>query len=806
MSKLPKIASLFMLMLFSLSMIQQLAAPVAAVEPQQPSNPGTWSQDFGLYGKFLADGSLNGSIPLLPMEWNGRLYAILNGHQGSNSGIGYWNGQQWIKLDGLSGFVEGLTVHQERLYVVGRLTLAGKTINVAYWDGTLWTAMPTQLIQHSPLFVASYANQLYVGGENVGIDGQTYGTLARWDGEQWHAAAEGIDGIVCTILVRPDGLYLGGSFMFNGQKTALLYWNGSQWQTVGGGLHGYVFDLEWADSQLYISGQFTSTLEPTLKNIAAWNGTSWNSFGNGVGGSVHNVALFDNDLYILTKSTTLGGNAYEFQRWNGTQWTKLANLSRMSSELIFWFLPPSATLVTYDNQLHLFGMLAYRSAASEPINQGNSALRWNGTQWESMYPNGISNFGDLSMTTDGDDLFVAGGEFSWGYGEASLARFGSNQRWQPIVETAFIRDSVQLLESFQQSFFVVSNNTLYQNGTTTWNQVGAERVVQALAKANSRLYVGGDFAQFNGVTAHNLVTWDGSQWQAFNAPASFDKVVIIETYGNKIYISDGFKLARWDDTQWTMLASNVVNIGEIEPTADGVYIAGTFSSVAGVLAPQIAYWNGSTWSGLNGTISGSILDLEMGADGLYVAGNFRGLTNGIVSGGILRWDGAMWHGVGGGVQKQHYVFGTNNGIVQRLAATPTHMYLNGNFDMVGNEYESFRFAAWAYGNEPLIRAKNDYAISYRPQAVTVNVLANDWSDQPSQLQLVSVTPPSHGTATISGTQIVYRPYPQFTGLDTLTYTVRDPIHALTTTAQVRLHVWNNPSVVLHDVYLPAVIR
>jgi hypothetical protein len=392
-----------------------------------------------------------------------------------------------------------------------------------------------------------------------------------------------------------------------------------------------------------------------------------------------------------------------------------------------------------------------------------------------------------AIATADENLLVASSNFYWGQGVASLAQFGSNQRWQKLVDRRFTSEPVQALEAFQQSHFAVSYYTLYEAASTTWNQIGAFRVVRAIAQSNNLLYVAGDFEQFNGVTAHNLVTWDGTQWQALNAPASFDQVVLVEAHGNDVYISDGFQLARWDGTQWTTLATNVVNIGSIEATATGVYIAGTFSSVGGVAAPKIAYWNGTAWSGLSGTISGSILDLEMGADGLYVAGGFRGIINGVVSPGILRWDGTAWHGVGGGVQSH----GNSSGIVQRLSATPTRMFMYGDFNWVGNQYESFTFAVWEYGDEPLIKAKNDYAITYRPQAVTINVLANDWSYQPAQLQLVNLTAPSHGTAVINGNSVVYTPEAQFEGLETLTYTLRDPINAVTTTAQIQIHVWNH---------------
>ncbi|MCA0351327.1 MAG: cadherin-like domain-containing protein [Chloroflexi bacterium] len=795
-----KFISIVTLLLIMMGGVSNPTDPVAAVESQTPTSPGTWSQDFGLYFK-TAD---NSYTPLRPIEWNGTLYAILHGHDNFESGVGYWNGQQWLKIDGLGGFVDSLTVHQNRLYVAGRITIAGKNLNLASWDGNLWTAMPTQFTLNSPLNLISYANQLYVGGYQLIIDGQAYGSLARWDGEQWHAAAAGIDGIVFSLLVRPDGLYLGGSFVFNNQKTGVLYWNGTQWQTVGGGVYGHVFDLKWANSQLYISGQFTSTLVPTMKNVAAWNGTSWHTFGTGLAGSIHNLTIMDGELYVLNRPTGVG---YEYLHWDGDEWTLLTNLASMNYPYRNnWLLPPHAMFVQYQQELLLIGEIGYSSDSSQPVHHGDSTLRWNGTHWDSMSPNGIFAPQSAAIATDDENLLVAARTFYWGNGTASLAQFGSNQQWQTIVERQYTLEPPQALEAFQQSHFIVANNTLYQAASTTWNQIGVIHVVDAIAQSNNKLYVAGDFEQFNGVTAHNLVTWDGTQWQALNTPASFDQVVLIEAHGNDVYISDGFQLARWDGTQWTTLATNVVNIGSIEATANGVYIAGTFSSVGGVTAPKIAYWNGTVWAGLSGTISGSINDLEMGADGLYVAGNFFGLNNGIVSPGILRWDGAAWHGVGGGVQTLKYPSGVGNGTVQRLAATPTRMFMYGDFNWVGNQYESYNFAVWEYGNEPLIKAKPDYAITYRPQAVTVNVLANDWSYQPSQLQLVNLTAPSHGTAVISGNSVVYTPYPQFAGIDTLTYTVRDPINAVTTTAQLRLHVWNTPNVVLSELYLPAVTR
>lgn len=59
---------------------------------------------------------------------------------------------------------------------------------------------------------------------------------------------------------------------------------------------------------------------------------------------------------------------------------------------------------------------------------------------------------------------------------------------------------------------------------------------------------------------------------------------------------------------------------------------------------------------------------------------------------------------------------------------------------------------------------------------TIDVLANDTDDNNATLTIVSVTQPSHGTATIenNGTALLYVPEANFNGNDLLSYTIQDP--------------------------------
>lgn len=771
-----------------------LILPVAAQQPQipptidQPQTAGTWSDEFASYDR----SDLN-DYPRRPMEWNNTLYSGMHNH-----GVAAWNGRQWLQIGNLEGRAIAITWHQNKLYAYGKLTLAGTPVSLAYWDGVTWTAMPNQISYHTSVTLASYNNQLYLAsGHAFTIDGQEMANLARWDGAQWHAADAGLQGMITTMLVRPEGLYVGGSFALNAnQWHGLLCWDGNQWQMVGSPLSGLVLDLEWANDQLYVGGLFTSTLDPAINNIAAWNGSSWDSFGNGIGDGrrrdVHSIAFLDDELYVMSRVDTALGY-HQLQRWNGTTWVILANTTGANGG-IDWLWYPDVVLLNYQEQLFAFGLISFvhDHDNSDQYSIGLMSLAWNGTHWESMTPNGLivrnSNRPQKLLATSDEIVYTAANNLNWGNGQAALAQFAAGQTWQALLPPYRLTNSIVYeAEAYRATLFLNIDNALFKliSGTI---ELQSTSQVHSMAQANNLLYVAGNFEQFNGVTAHNLVTWNGSQWQALNAPASFERVTIVEAYGSQIYISDGAQVARWDGAQWQSLVTEVNSITQIEPTASGVYVAGTFSTINGVAAQKIAYWNGSAWSALTGVINGPINDLELGTDGLYVAGSFSGITNGVVSPGILRWNG-VWNSVGGGVQ---YRYTPQLPIsVTSLASTPTRMYAIGTFDTVGNRYESSLIAAWQYGTPALINAAPDYATTYRPQPVNIAVLANDWTIDNEIVEFVAVTSASHGTATISGTQILYTPNNDFQGTESLSYTLRNPVRGITTTGSLTIDVLNH---------------
>lgn len=89
-------------------------------------------------------------------------------------------------------------------------------------------------------------------------------------------------------------------------------------------------------------------------------------------------------------------------------------------------------------------------------------------------------------------------------------------------------------------------------------------------------------------------------------------------------------------------------------------------------------------------------------------------------------------------------------------------------------------------------ARDDSASTRPAQAVSVDVLANDSDPDGDALQLLSLTPPLHGTATVSSSLVTYVPSPGYVGSDRFDYTIDDG-HGGTAGATVTITVTPLPN-------------
>jgi hypothetical protein len=129
----------------------------------------------------------------------------------------------------------------------------------------------------------------------------------------------------------------------------------------------------------------------------------------------------------------------------------------------------------------------------------------------------------------------------------------------------------------------------------------------------------------------------------------------------------------------------------------GLYAAGTFQSADGVLAMNIARWDGTAWSPLGqgiGNSSSAVWRLEVYDDGngpaLYAMGSFFEAGGQPVA-KLVRWKDSVWSEVGGGIQPANGIpyTSTRFGPPGEVPA----LWIGGNFG-AGGTTPSANVAAW----------------------------------------------------------------------------------------------------------------
>jgi hypothetical protein len=149
-------------------------------------------------------------------------------------------------------------------------------------------------------------------------------------------------------------------------------------------------------------------------------------------------------------------------------------------------------------------------------------------------------------------------------------------------------------------------------------------------------------------------------------------------------------IAKWNGATWTALGSGTSNsVYALAVFDDGagekLYAGGEFSSAGGVTAHYIARWDGTAWSALSSEPGGVVSALAAYAEGpgpsLYAGSGW------LSPGMILRWDGSTWSGVDGGLGSNSETLCADVSTLAVLTIPPDTapaLYVGGCFGTVGN--------------------------------------------------------------------------------------------------------------------------
>ncbi|MCG3119126.1 MAG: hypothetical protein ALAOOOJD_01457 [bacterium] len=271
-----------------------------------------------------------------------------------------WNGSTWTTLVYKNRFPHPSVIAANPKYPSEFLYLGGEftdfycpaiintvqVANNARWDGQRWFDMVSFGATGEVFAVAADNNglpsALYVGGNFTSIEGHPASNIARFDGTNWDALSNGVNGpvyAIASVSYNSPGVFVGGVFSLainpDGSPVRvsnIAFWDHTQrrWFPVGNGLNGPVYALEVFSYALYAGGAFTQELlnGPTLNRIARWDFSTqqWEPFGGGVDGGmmpeVRTLAVGRGGSVSSPRSwrsVYVGGNFTEATNRNGSK-------------------------------------------------------------------------------------------------------------------------------------------------------------------------------------------------------------------------------------------------------------------------------------------------------------------------------------------------------------------------------------------------------------------------------------------------------------------------------------------------------
>jgi hypothetical protein len=545
------------------------------------------------------------------------------------SHIAVWNGSAWSGIGDLAGgSAFALEVFDggtgPALYVSGAFKQAGgiPAASVARYDGTSWSALGSG-ISGNVLSLRSWNSpsgpRLVAGGEFSTAGGLSANLIAAFDGTNWSALGAGFGptfwGQIRCLTTLDVGagseLYAAGSFSEVGglPGSHLARWNGASWTEMGSAIARDEFapsltaieSVNWNGSPLLaISGLFESAGGVVGPNIASYDASGFHGLGvpnAGILGEVLCSLEFDDGsgpaLFVGGNFGIAGGsNANGIARFDGTSFHALGTGTALSVE----------ALAIYDDG---FGPKLYAGGNFESIGgitTPGRVARWNGSAWEAL-PGGTE-------PTGGFGIVWALAVFDDGGGPALYAgmRGLTNQyprlaRWRGGVWTQIflpLNGDVFALATYDLGagprlvlggrFNALAGSPM--NGVAAFDGtnvlpisfgfigVGGDRAfVEALhvhdGGSGAKLYAAGSIASADLAPAWGIARLDGGAWQAL------PDVGLAPSTGAGIGV--GLALQTFDDGRGT---------------GPALYVGGNFTAAGGVTAPNIARFDGQSWSGL----------------------------------------------------------------------------------------------------------------------------------------------------------------------------------------------------------------
>ena len=137
--------------------------------------------------------------------------------------------------------------------------------------------------------------------------------------------------------------------------------------------------------------------------------------------------------------------------------------------------------------------------------------------------------------------------------------------------------------------------------------------LQSIQRYGNMVIFAGSFAAIGGVSANNIAQWDGGGWLPMGDGLN-NNAGSMALYNGELYVAGSFTLAgttvvdgiaKWDGTNWTDVGGGLAGSSGSSGINDMIvfngllYVSGRFDMIGGQTADDFAYWDGSSWTGIN---------------------------------------------------------------------------------------------------------------------------------------------------------------------------------------------------------------
>lgn len=314
--------------------------------------------------------------------------------------------------------------------------------------------------------------------------------------------------------------------------------------------------------------------------------------------------------------------------------------------------------------------------------------------WQVPGGQGVGSGRVRAVATDLDNNVYVAGDFEGIGGQAGISRIAvwNGEMWRDVGQApngdvftlALGPDGgIYAGGAFSEIGGVAANRVAKWDGTA-WSPVGdglsgiagMEVVMQLRFNNAGALYAVGAFTTSGATEMHCIARWNGSAWTGVGGgvtqmpPAVISRVAFDSN--DNIYVAGLFtgigniaamNFAMFNGTEWSVpggigpiveitgMDLESVNLPtglEVDPNGR-VYLAGTFSALGNDLGPQIdqvgniATWDGTEWSTMQGGANAGITSLAYRDGSLFVAGVFSAVGTGVSAVRLALWRDGQWH-------------------------------------------------------------------------------------------------------------------------------------------------------------------